>query len=185
MGQGLAPATAAGLLTLLIQSTTLGALVVIGVHNPASTAKAGNQQGARNNARAIEIARSLGDASRLYAAITQLCNYNMVIAQYDRTAELTSEFPRLREPHRGPYQATMKYVFDALGRGFLLPDPLAALATASVPPVGPSSIDVPLRLSLLPALAEGWSGRPALSGFRAGNVCLHPTQPTEQETLCG
>ncbi|WP_438033471.1 RHS repeat domain-containing protein [Sorangium sp. So ce204] len=39
--------------------------------------------------------------------------------RYDRfgnTAELTSEFPRLREPHRGPYQATMKYVFDALGR---------------------------------------------------------------------
>ena len=27
---------------------------VIGVHNPASTAKAGNQQGARNTARAIE-----------------------------------------------------------------------------------------------------------------------------------
>ncbi|WP_437523831.1 SpvB/TcaC N-terminal domain-containing protein [Sorangium sp. So ce726] len=39
--------------------------------------------------------------------------------RYDRfgnTAELNSEFPRLREPHRGPYQATMKYVFDALGR---------------------------------------------------------------------
>ncbi|HTN89589.1 MAG TPA: RHS repeat-associated core domain-containing protein, partial [Sorangium sp.] len=25
-------------------------------------------------------------------------------------------FPRLREPHRGPYQATLKYVFDSLGR---------------------------------------------------------------------
>ncbi|WP_433791322.1 alpha-galactosidase [Actinoplanes sp. CA-252034] len=33
----------------------------------------------------------------------------------------------------------------------------------------PSSIDVPLRLSLLPTLAEGWSGRPAIEighGFR-------------------
>ncbi|MBX0301289.1 alpha-galactosidase [Cryobacterium sp. 1639] len=51
--------------------------------------------------------------------------------------------------------------------GALTPADLAALAAASLPPVGPSSIDVPLRLSLLPALAEGWSGRPALGGFRA------------------
>lgn len=40
---------------------------------------------------------------------------------------------------------------------------LAALADASVPAVGPSSVDVPLRLSLLPALAEGWSGQPAVA----------------------
>ncbi|WP_241976111.1 alpha-galactosidase [Cryobacterium algoricola] len=45
---------------------------------------------------------------------------------------------------------------------------LAVLADASVPAVPPSSIDVPLRLSLLPTLAEGWSGRPGLSGFRRG-----------------
>ncbi|TFC50287.1 MULTISPECIES: alpha-galactosidase [unclassified Cryobacterium] len=51
---------------------------------------------------------------------------------------------------------------------------LAALAAASVPPVGPSSLDVPLRLSLLPALAEGWSGRPALGGFRTGTGTLDP-----------
>ncbi len=44
---------------------------------------------------------------------------------------------------------------------------LAALADALVPAVGPSSIDEPLRLSLLPSLAEGWSGHPALRGFRA------------------
>ncbi|XYH97300.1 SpvB/TcaC N-terminal domain-containing protein [Sorangium sp. So ce1128] len=39
--------------------------------------------------------------------------------RYDRfgnVAELAAEFPRLREPHRGPYQATLKYVFDSLGR---------------------------------------------------------------------
>jgi alpha-galactosidase len=52
--------------------------------------------------------------------------------------------------------------------GDLAPSDLAAIAAASVPPVGPSSVDVPLRLSLLPALAEGWSGRPALGGFRTG-----------------
>ncbi|WP_437951376.1 SpvB/TcaC N-terminal domain-containing protein [Sorangium sp. So ce296] len=39
--------------------------------------------------------------------------------RYDRfgnVAELVAEFPRLREPHRGPYQATLSYVFDSLGR---------------------------------------------------------------------
>ncbi|WP_438006555.1 RHS repeat-associated core domain-containing protein [Sorangium sp. So ce321] len=39
--------------------------------------------------------------------------------RYDRfgnVVELAAEFPRLREPHRGPYQATLKYLFDSLGR---------------------------------------------------------------------
>ncbi|XXU91104.1 hypothetical protein WMF21_47125 [Sorangium sp. So ce1099] len=39
--------------------------------------------------------------------------------RYDRfgnVAELVAEFPRVREPHRGPYQATLKYAFDSLGR---------------------------------------------------------------------
>ncbi|WP_438032864.1 SpvB/TcaC N-terminal domain-containing protein [Sorangium sp. So ce204] len=38
---------------------------------------------------------------------------------YDRlgnVAKLATEFPRLREPHRGPYQAMMEYDFDAFGR---------------------------------------------------------------------
>ncbi|WP_437631897.1 SpvB/TcaC N-terminal domain-containing protein [Sorangium sp. So ce854] len=38
---------------------------------------------------------------------------------YDRlgnVAKLATEFPRLREPHRGPYQATMEYEGDAFGR---------------------------------------------------------------------
>jgi len=42
---------------LTLKNLDTGALVrVIGVHNPASTPKAGNQQAARNTARAIEIA---------------------------------------------------------------------------------------------------------------------------------
>jgi alpha-galactosidase len=45
---------------------------------------------------------------------------------------------------------------------------LAAFAGASVPAVPPSSVDVPLRLSLWPGLAEGWSGSPALAGHRQG-----------------
>jgi alpha-galactosidase len=46
---------------------------------------------------------------------------------------------------------------------------LAALADAVVPAIPPSSIDVPLRVSLVPTLAEGWSGRPGVSGFRRGS----------------
>ncbi|MBC7443422.1 MAG: alpha-galactosidase [Ramlibacter sp.] len=52
--------------------------------------------------------------------------------------------------------------------GALSGDMLAMLADASVPAIPPSSIDLPLRLSLLPTLAEGWSGRPGISGFRSG-----------------
>ena len=43
---------------------------------------------------------------------------------------------------------------------------LTVLANAVVPAVSPSSIDVPLCLTLLPLLADGWSGRPGVSGFR-------------------
>ncbi len=47
--------------------------------------------------------------------------------------------------------------------GALTPTDLAALADAVVPAVPPSSIDVPLRLTLLPALGDGWTGIPGLS----------------------
>ncbi|WP_437741284.1 RHS repeat-associated core domain-containing protein [Sorangium sp. So ce1504] len=48
-----------------------------------------------------------------------LLNRNKRTFWYDRlgnVAKLTTEFPRLREPHRGPYQATMEYDFDGFGR---------------------------------------------------------------------
>ena len=46
-----------------------------------------------------------------------------------------------------------------------LPDAaLAQLADAIVPAVSPSSIDAPLRLSLLPVESEGWSGLPGIAG---------------------
>jgi alpha-galactosidase len=52
--------------------------------------------------------------------------------------------------------------------GDLGPAALEALAGASVPAVGPSSIDQPLRQSILPLMAEGWSGRPGMSGYFEG-----------------
>ncbi len=50
-----------------------------------------------------------------------------------------------------------------------------AWADAMVPAVPPSSIDVPLRLSLLPSLTEGWSGRPALAKTSELRLAEHQT----------
>lgn len=52
--------------------------------------------------------------------------------------------------------------------GATTPDGLVELANALVPAVSPSSIDAPLRLSLLPLASEGWTGTPGLAGFRPG-----------------
>jgi DNA-binding winged helix-turn-helix (wHTH) protein len=49
--------------------------------------------------RAIEIARSLDDAASLYGALTQACNYNMIIARYDASEELTAELERIEQAH--------------------------------------------------------------------------------------
>jgi hypothetical protein len=49
--------------------------------------------------RAIEIARSLDDPSRLYAALTQVCNYSMVTARYDQAKAATSELDRIEQSH--------------------------------------------------------------------------------------
>ena len=50
--------------------------------------------------RAIELARSLGDPASLYAAITELCNYHMIIAQYDLSLDLLSELEQLEQTHK-------------------------------------------------------------------------------------
>jgi adenylate cyclase len=50
-------------------------------------------------ARAIEIARSLGDPARSYAAITRLCNYHMISADYDRAATLCGELEPIEQAH--------------------------------------------------------------------------------------
>jgi len=56
--------------------------------------------------------------------------------------------------------------------GDLAESALATLARTLPPAVGPSSIDVPLQLSLLPGLSEGWSGRPAIGAFRTGSASV-------------
>ncbi|HVZ31515.1 MAG TPA: hypothetical protein VG963_03770, partial [Polyangiaceae bacterium] len=48
-------------------------------------------------ARAIEIARTLGDVARSYAAITRWCNYEMIIAAYARTGEWLAELERIEQ----------------------------------------------------------------------------------------
>lgn len=49
--------------------------------------------------RAIQLARMFGDPARLYGAITELCNYHMIIAQYDLSAELLDELEQLERDH--------------------------------------------------------------------------------------
>jgi alpha-galactosidase len=43
-----------------------------------------------------------------------------------------------------------------------------AIRTARIPVVGSNTIDVPLRVAVLPELHAGWLGRPGISGSRAG-----------------
>jgi alpha-galactosidase len=64
---------------------------------------------------------------------------------------------------RGPRPAVVVHWGPDLGD--LTDGDLAALAGAAVPAVPPSSLDEPLRLSLLPALDQGWSGRPGIAGW--------------------
>ncbi|MGV8851746.1 MAG: alpha-galactosidase [Rhodoglobus sp.] len=72
--------------------------------------------------------------------------------------------------------AGTSFVLDARGTGVpsithwgadlgeLSRDQLAALADSRERAIGPSSIDEPFRLSIVPLLAEGWSGLPGLEG---------------------
>jgi alpha-galactosidase len=52
--------------------------------------------------------------------------------------------------------------------GHLEPDDLRDLQAAAVPPVLPNTMDVPVRLAVLPQHADGWAGLPGLRGHREG-----------------
>lgn len=54
-------------------------------------------------------------------------------------------------------------------------DDLRALADAVIPAVTPSSIDRPLRIGVVPTLADGWSGRPGLDAHPAPGPVRHVT----------
>ncbi|MET0592450.1 MAG: AAA family ATPase, partial [Polyangiaceae bacterium] len=49
--------------------------------------------------RAIEIARSLSDTPKVYAALTQLCSYHMITAQYAQATKLALELEQIEETH--------------------------------------------------------------------------------------
>jgi len=49
--------------------------------------------------RAVDIARSLDDVPSLYGALTQLCNYNLIVAAYARSAEPMAELERIEQAH--------------------------------------------------------------------------------------
>lgn len=45
--------------------------------------------------RGIELARASGDPASVYAAVTRLCNYYMIVAQYERSTEAMLELERI------------------------------------------------------------------------------------------
>jgi alpha-galactosidase len=85
---------------------------------------------------------------------------------------------------RGPQPPVVLHWGAALGEV-----DLTVLADVAGPAVPPSSIDLPLRVSLLPGLAEGWSGRPGFSGsWSSGSVrpqwrVVEVTRPADSSAL--
>ncbi len=49
--------------------------------------------------RAIELARSLGEPQAVYSAILNLCNYNMIVAQYRHSVGLHAELEAIERAH--------------------------------------------------------------------------------------
>lgn len=49
--------------------------------------------------RAIELARTLADPTSVYAALTQLCNYHMIIAEYRQASRLHGELETIEHAH--------------------------------------------------------------------------------------
>ena len=91
--------------------------------------------------RAIEIARSLGDAPSLYSAITHLCNYNMIVAEYDRSGPLTAELERLEQAHELSPQLLHGGIFTRAYTAFFRGDlatalPLLERLASKAPPFG-------------------------------------------------
>ena len=83
---------------------------------------------------------------------------------------------------RGPQPPSVVHWGAALGD--LTDDDLAALTAAAVPAVPPSSLDTPPRLSLLPTLGDGWSGRPGFSGPGRPRWRLHEvSRPSPSSVL--
>ncbi|WJK39266.1 alpha-galactosidase [Solwaraspora sp. WMMA2056] len=67
---------------------------------------------------------------------------------------------------RGPYPPVVLHWGGDLGD--LTEAELTDLAEAATPPVPPSAVDQPLRLTLLPTPGQGWTGRPGIAGHWAG-----------------
>ncbi|RKN69454.1 alpha-galactosidase [Microbacterium sp. CGR2] len=53
------------------------------------------------------------------------------------------------------------------------------LASASIEPVVPNAIDVPIRLAVIPEGWRGWTGKPGIEGHRAGSDWSPRFRPTQ------
>lgn len=93
-------------------------------------------------ARAIEIARSLEDPARVYAAVTRLCTYHMITAQYARAAELAPELERIEAAYELPVMLLHAGIFARAYTAFFRGDLSTALRLLEtlVPPQEEASI---------------------------------------------
>lgn len=66
--------------------------------------------------------------------------------------------------------------------GSLAPDELIALADATIPAVPPSSLDAPLRFSLLSSVGDGFTGRPAVA-IEGGGAARHLRTSSDDNIL--
>lgn len=76
--------------------------------------------------RAIELARSLGEPKGVYSAIMQLCNYNMIVAQYRQSEGLFVELEAIERAHELPPSLLHSGIFARAYTAFFT----AELATA-------------------------------------------------------
>ena len=120
--------------------------------------------------RAIEIARSLDDAPRVYAALMQLCNYQMIVAQYARATELGAELEQIEQTHELDPMLLHAGIFARAYTAFFSGDLHAALRLFErlVPPADEASVfhDDPARRALALghlACARWVAGEPELA----------------------
>jgi alpha-galactosidase len=69
--------------------------------------------------------------------------------------------------------------------GALTDAQLETLADSRVRVVGPSAADAPIRLGLVPLLADGWTGLPALEGVTLALSAVEPVETGVRVTLTG
>lgn len=150
----------------LLELQILGAMTEQ-VSSNSMTASFGGRDPLAVHARVIEIARSLEDPVRLYTAINFHCVYNLVVAQYERSAPLVAQLAELARAHEIPL-ALREYAALVHGITTFYRGELDA-AIAVLAPLSTNAVEVATRAVALGHLANARcvAGDPALDAIDA------------------